>query len=115
LVLQCFNRTIALCIKNWGRDFLAEYRTEAGYFRRCYIPEWLEKAVFHRDQGRCVFCNKDLTGIVNTLASKNFDHIVPLSFYGVNDPTNLQLSCGECNRRKSNKNKNTSTLYAKWW
>lgn len=89
--------------------------TKQGYFKRCCIPSWLKKAIFHRDQGKCVFCNKDLTGLYNTLSQINFDHIVPLSCHGANDPTNIQLSCRDCNGQKSNKNKSTSNIYAKWW
>ena len=113
-ILQDFNSYVASIIHGWG-DLLTKYRTKQGYFLRCKIPSWLKKAVFHRDQGRCVFCNKDLTGIYNTLSQKNFDHIVPLSNYGINDPTNIQLSCSDCNNKKSNKNNSTSTIYAKWW
>ena len=113
-ILQNFNSYVARTIHGWD-DLLTKYRSKQGYFLRCKIPSWLKKAIFHRDQGRCVFCNKDLTGIYNTLSQINFDHIVPLSSYGINDPTNIQLSCSECNNKKSNKNNSTSTNYAKWW
>jgi len=113
-VLQVFNSYVASTIHGCG-DLLTKYKTRQGYFVRCKIPSWLRKAVFHRDQGRCVFCNKDLTGIYNTLSQTNYDHIVPLSNYGINDPTNIQLSCSVCNNKKSNKNSSTSTIYAKWW
>lgn len=29
--------------------------TKRGFIKRCRIPEWVKKAIFHRDQGRCVF------------------------------------------------------------
>ncbi|MBU4387841.1 HNH endonuclease [Candidatus Dependentiae bacterium] len=114
MVLQFFNLHVANIIHDWD-DLLTIYKTKKGYFKRCRMPSWLKKAIFHRDQGICVFCNKDLTGIYNTLSQKNFDHIVPLSQYGANDPTNIQLSCRDCNNQKSNKNNSTSDSYAKWW
>lgn len=114
MVLRHFNFHVANSIRDWN-DFLTKYRTKQGALKRIPIPAWLKKAIFHRDQGRCVFCNRDLTGLYNTLSQINFDHIVPLSCHGVNDPTNIQLSCKECNGLKSNKDKSTSNIYAQWW
>lgn len=76
--------------------------TEKGTIKRKTIPQWVRNAVYHRDKGRCVYCNTDLTGIVNLLTAKNFDHMVPLDLFGANDPCNIQLSCETCNKSKSN-------------
>ena len=59
------------------------------------IPSWLKKATFYRDHGRCVFCRKDLSGLVATDRRLNFDHIVPLARWGSNDPSNFQLLCAD--------------------
>ena len=90
-------------------------RNENGTIRRCHIPQWVKNAVFHRDKGRCVFCNKDLTGLVTTLNSKNYDHIVPLKDYGTNDPCNLQLTCEHCNKSKGAKDRVPKYKYQRWW
>ncbi len=90
-------------------------RNEDGTIKRCSIPQWVKHAVYHRDKGRCVFCNKDLTGQVNILNKKNFDHIVPLKDYGTNDPCNLQLTCEHCNKSKGMKDLIPKYKYQNWW
>jgi hypothetical protein len=89
--------------------------TENGTIKRCRLPAWVKQAVFHRDKGRCVFCNTDLTGIVNTLIVKNFDHILPLDLFGANDVSNMQLTCEKCNKKKSNSQAKTGKKYQPWW
>lgn len=95
--------------------FPVEYLTKKGTIKRLAIPQWVKKAVFHRDKGQCVFCNSDLTGLVNTLTNSNYDHILPLDLHGTNDPCNIQLTCEMCNKSKSNKEGSTSNRYIPWW
>ena len=90
-------------------------RNNNGTIKRCNVPQWVKQAVYHRDKGRCVFCNKDLTGIVNTLSQKNFDHIIPLNDYGTNDPCNIQLTCEDCNKGKGGRDIVPVYKYQKWW
>ena len=85
--------------------------TNKGRIKRKSIPSWVKNAVFHRDKGRCVYCNTDLTGIVNCLTARNFDHIVPLDLFGTNDPCNIQLTCETCNKSKSNHFASTGFKY----
>lgn len=89
--------------------------TKKGTIKRINIPVWVRKAVFHRDKGRCVYCNADLTNIYNTLNNSNYDHMVPLDLMGTNDPCNIQLTCESCNKRKSNKEGSTGKRYIPWW
>lgn len=86
-----------------------------GTIKRVNIPKWVQTAVFHRDKGRCIFCFTDLTSLVNTLTSSNYDHIVPLDLFGTNDPCNIQLTCERCNKMKTNKDGITSDKYITWW
>ena len=88
---------------------------ENGTIKRCIIPQWVKNAVYHRDKGRCVFCNKDLTGLVNMLNKENFDHIIPLKDYGTNDPCNIQLTCETCNKSKGGKDVEPKYKYQSWW
>ncbi len=90
-------------------------RNENGTIKRCAIPQWVKKAVFYRDKGRCVFCNRDLTGLVSMLNNKNYDHIIPLKQYGANDPCNIQLTCEECNLSKGGNEKTPNYQYQTWW
>lgn len=49
-----------------------KYLTIKGTISRVPITSWVKKAVFHRDKGRFVFCNTDLTGLVNPLTNSNY-------------------------------------------
>lgn len=66
------------------------------------LPQWVKRAVFYRDNGRCVMCQKDLSGLVDIEEDyeKQFDHIVPLEQGGLNDISNIQLMCCDCNCKK---------------
>ncbi len=108
-----FNKLVAETVKE--TEYPSEKLTGKGRLKRVRIPEWLRTAIFHRDKGRCVYCNTDLTNIVNTITQKNFDHMVPLDLFGANDPCNIQLTCESCNKSKSNKDSSTSFKYQLWW
>ena len=89
--------------------------TEKGTIKRTTIPKWVKKAVFYRDYGRCVFCNKDLTGVFSTMATSNYDHIIPLDKHGFNDICNIQLSCENCNKSKGAKEETPIYKYEPRW
>lgn len=108
-----FNQLVTETVKSI--KYPSESLTNKETIKRKSIPQWVKNSIYHRDKGRCVFCNTDLTGLVNTLTSKNFDHIVPLDLYGVNDPCNIQLTCERCNKSKSNREASTSSKYQSWW
>ena len=114
-ILLNFNKIVSNHIYEKNLIYPSEYMTEKGTIKRCHIPIWVKKAVFHRDKGRCVFCNTDLTNLINSYKKSNFDHIVPLDMYGVNDPCNIQLTCETCNKSKSNIEITTSQRYFSWW
>lgn len=108
-----FNELVSETIED--TQYPADKLTQKGTIKRKNIPQWVRNATYHRDKGRCVYCNTDLTGIVNTLTAKNFDHMVPLDRGGANDPCNIQLTCESCNKSKSNKASSTSFRYQPWW
>lgn len=83
---------------------------------RVNMPLWVKRAVFYRDRGRCVFCNTDLTGEINISEEREiqYDHIIPLDERGINDVSNIQLTCKTCNCRKSNTS-STSSHYQQWY
>ena len=64
----------------WPKDSL----NEDGTIKRQTIPQWVKNAVYHRDKGHCVFCSRDLTGLINVLRQSNYDHIIPLKQFGTN-------------------------------
>lgn len=95
----------------WPKDSL----NEDGTIKRQTIPQWVKNAVYHRDKGPCVFCSRDLTGLVNVLRQSNYDHIIPLKQFGTNDPCNIQLTCEECNKSKGAQLKMPKYKYQSWW
>ena len=110
-----FNKLVSANIQENNLNYPKEYLTKKGTIKRSHIPAWLKRGVFHRDKGRCVFCNTDLTNLVSSYTKLNFDHIVPLDMYGANDPCNIQLTCETCNKSKSNLEITTSEKYFSWW
>lgn len=91
------------------------YFKRDGMLKRASIPTWVQKAVFFRDRGTCTICTKDISGLVNIGNQKHFDHIIPLALSGINDVSNIQLLCAECNLSKKDRNTNTSYSYEKWY
>jgi hypothetical protein len=92
-----------------------EYFERPGVLKRTRLPEWVQRAVFYRDRGRCVTCDVDLSGLLSAWSEEHFDHVIPLSAGGINDVTNIQLLCGECNRRKGARHILTSNSYEDWY
>ena len=86
-----------------------------GVLKRTSIPQWVKDAVFFRDRGHCTNCNKDLSGILSRQNVENYDHIVPLALGGMNDVSNIQLLCDNCNLTKLAKPGTTNNNYEKWY
>lgn len=111
-----FNKALAMYLAEGGVAIPPSFRGGRGVLKRqSHFPVWLRKAVFYRDQGRCVLCQRDLSGLISLGFEAHLDHIVPLQMWGSNDPCNIQLLCGTCNRRKSGKVATTATRYQPWW
>lgn len=104
-------------LKNIDEEFrhLKRLFTKSGTLKRVKIPEWVKKAVFYRDRGRCCLCFKDLSGILSINNSKHFDHIIPLAQMGLNDVANIQLLCENCNLKKGKDEIKTSEFYEGWY
>ncbi|MAL96781.1 MAG: HNH endonuclease [Haliea sp.] len=119
-LLMVFNEMMADALETnqptEAPEELASNFTKSGTIKRRNIPKWVKKAVYFRDRGRCVLCNKDLSGTLNLDNQENFDHIVPLARYGLNDVTNIQLLCKECNQHeKRAQSAITSSRYQSWY
>ena len=96
----------------------AEYRhlfAKPGMLKRKSPPEWARRAVFFRDRGMCVACHRDVSGLLSVAGKLHYDHIVPLNTGGLNDVSNLQLLCSDCNLKKSGRDSVTSDIYQGWY
>lgn len=114
--LLIFNQSLSLYLRDNPEIIPSKHRNTHGKILRAkYIPAWAKKAVYFRDQGRCVLCLKDLSGLLSTDRVVHYDHIVPLNSWGVNDPCNLQLLCEKCNLKKSSNKATTGIRYRDWW
>ena len=97
-----FQKTVAEKVQDLKYDYHADVLKRPGVVKRTKrIPQWLKRAVFHRDKGRCQRCFRDMTGIIATNEDLRLDHMFPLAEGGTNDPTNFQLLCRDCNQEKS--------------
>jgi hypothetical protein len=96
---------------------LAEFRQERGDVPspRCSIPQWVKRAVYFRENGKCALCKKDLSGLIAIDPKQHYDHMVPLKALGANDPCNIQLLCAKCNLVKAASPARTSSVYDPWW
>lgn len=119
-LLMIFNEMMAAALesqadlsppKEQGSSF-----SRSGVLKRTAIPKWVKRAVYFRDRGRCVLCDKDLSGMLNLDNQENYDHIVPLAKHGLNDVSNIQLLCKECNQNeKGAGDAVTSNRYQSWY
>lgn len=118
-LLAKFNSYVANVVSNLAIEELDEEAANQferpGKLKRVHIPRWAEDAVFFRDRGKCANCHADLSRLLSIGFSKHIDHIVPLAKGGINDITNLQLLCGECNLSKGAKQAPVSSHYEAWY
>ena len=111
-----FNQSLAEYLRSGVVSVPSNYLSKSGHIKRDgHIPSWLKKAVYFRDHGRCVLCQKDLTGLISVDQTLHYDHIVPLHQWGINDPCNIQLLCDKCNLQKSGEAAVTGIRYPSWW
>ncbi|MGH9611718.1 MAG: HNH endonuclease [Bryobacteraceae bacterium] len=107
-----------------NRGFLLNFNLQLAQFRqergdtpspRCFIPQWVKRAIYFRENGKCALCKKDLSGLIAIDPKQHYDHMVPLKALGTNDPCNMQLLCERCNLLKAASPARTSSVYDPWW
>lgn len=104
-----------------NRDFLYRFNyymaiANTVTIARCSIPQWVKRAVKHRDRGKCVCCGKDLSGFFDCEdeGAVHYDHMISLHSGGINDVSNIQLMCSKCNLSKSS-DSFTCNTYKDWY
>lgn len=117
-VLAAVNAFVSSYIESsYLRDVYPEFShlfTASGRLRRKDIPQWVKRAVFHRERGYCAECGHNLSWILDSLARQHFDHVIPLAQGGLNDITNIQLLCERCNLAKASDLQETRLRYRRW-
>lgn len=113
------NRGTLESLNRYAAGILADYFESAdsagAALERVAIPVWCKRAVFFRDRGMCASCKADLGGVLSSQPDCHYDHIVPLASGGINDVTNLQLLCSNCNLTKGSKPLPSSRHYQVWY
>jgi HNH endonuclease len=116
-IMIAFQKRVAAYVSTLKSDELPHLLVHDGVLKRLpYLPSWLKNGVVFRDHGRCQGCQKDLAvGLLRPVNDRQFDHIIPLAMFGSNDPTNFQLLCEECNKRKGSSDLNERPKFAPYW
>jgi len=107
--------TSEIVITESEEDEVVKLFKKDGVLKRVYIPQWVKRAVFFRDRGHCCNCRKDISSLVSLSEREQYDHIVPLIKGGLNDISNIQLLCSNCNQKKGGQDIYTSKIYEKWY
>jgi hypothetical protein len=76
--------------------------------QRALMTTALRNLIKSRDNYTCTYCSVSIAAEPHLLLE--VDHIVPLSKGGLTTPENLQALCWRCNRSKSNKLLNVSSV-----
>lgn len=114
--LHEFNRQCSEIIRTLTTNDYPDLLAEDGVIKRiAYYPEWFKKGIFYRDKGRCSICGCDLSPAFTTITDVNYDHIIPLKLGGNNDPTNWQLTCETCNKRKGARSTDFKNIVFPFW
>lgn len=120
--LVAFNQMIADFVCDLEPNYVEEgnkllkVRTDDSVrLKRVSIPNWAKRAVEFRERGRCAHCHLPLGTFRTPIERSNFDHMVPLNLGGLNDVSNIQLLCMDCNNQKSGSASPAELMYERWY
>jgi hypothetical protein len=119
--LARLNKLLAMYVTNaaFSEDFdtakFFKHGSSGTTLKRCSIPAWAKRAVEFRDRGMCTYCQRQLGTLHTPMNHAQFDHIIPLAQGGLNDVTNLQLLCDDCNNKKSARTQPPGQYYERWY
>ena len=113
--LYRFNVKVTEQILLLKKEDYPNYLEADGRLIRHNPPTWLKKGVFHRDRGICQSCGRNLDNVFQNAEDSNYDHIIPLSKGGSNDPSNYQLMCEHCNKSKNARTEDYQNIIWPFW
>ena len=100
--IKCYDKALAINkndeLSKSQRDkaiLLLDKQKEVSIENNRYISSNVKRAVWRRDQGKCICCGNN--------EKLEYDHIIPVSKGGSNTERNIQLLCEKCNRSKGGK------------
>ncbi|MDX8347502.1 hypothetical protein SLH49_05835 [Cognatiyoonia sp. IB215446] len=76
--MSAFGHMVSYYVLHTASAFASDAFNGSGHLNRVSVPLWAKSAVFHRDKGRCVLCQKDLTRLFSQQSQVHYDHIIPL-------------------------------------
>ena len=65
--------------------------------------EWNRKVLINKYNATCAHCGDQVNLIHDHPKQATIDHILPLSRGGLDNLTNMQLLCNDCNQSKGNR------------
>lgn len=115
-LMRRFSERVAEAIADACPTQYPAYLHSKGRLKRAsYWPIWLRDALFYRENGMCAECTNSLTGVIDPSLKPQIDHIVPIANGGTTDPTNLQVLCEPCNKKKGNSSNQVGKfIYVPW-
>lgn len=69
------------------------------HYNNLGIPKKKREGIFYRDQGRCHYCEREIS-----LKTFHIDHKIPRHHNGSHENENLVAACKDCNLKKGTKN-----------
>jgi hypothetical protein len=68
----------------------------------CHIlPSALRDRLAEQQNWRCCYCGVRMDGKGDDPDAPTFEHVVPRSIGGANDPSNLVIACRQCNGKRA--------------
>lgn len=111
-ILLRFNEKLAKIISSLKKIDYPELEQDGRLPRATYFKKWLLDVIVQRERGLCHHCGKPVVSPALSNQIYEIDHMVAIALGGTNDPTNLVLSCWECNNKKRAKSYIMSDKFA---
>ncbi|WP_370774969.1 HNH endonuclease [Anaerobutyricum hallii] len=102
VVNKIVDKMFYILIESFCYALIVISRTHNTKFVHECMPQWMKRAVFYRDREKCVFCERNLTDLLMLTRDTEIhcNHMISLNQGGMNDVSNIQLLCRECNLSK---------------